>query len=79
LPGRNANAYTDAGKSDANGYSYGNSNSAADNTDANGDRNGNSTSGFAYGHTISNPASADAEAAAHAVPTADAIALAGSR
>ena len=55
------------------------SNSAADNTDANGDRNGNSTAGFAYGHTISNPASADAKAAAHTLSSSDAVALAGNR
>ena len=67
------NANTIAGKSDANGYSYGYGNSAAGDTDTYGYRDGDSTSGVADANTIGNPASADAEAAAHAVPTADAV------
>lgn len=57
----NANAYTVANAynpyADADGYSYGDDH----------------TSSFADADTIGNPASADAEAAAHAVPTADAV------
>jgi hypothetical protein len=74
LPGRNANAY-----SDPHAFTYrnrdGNSNT---NSDRNGDGNGNgdnhtTSNSYAYADTIGNPASADAKAAAHAVPSANAV------
>jgi hypothetical protein len=79
LPQPNPNGY--AGKSDANGYSYGYIYAGKSDADGYSNSNGNNhtTSDYADTDTIGDPASADAKAAANAVSTAYAIALAGSR
>ena len=63
MPG-NADADTDAGNTDAN------ANAGNTATDAYGDTD---TYNYAYSDTIGDPASANAKAAAHAVPSADAV------
>ena len=63
MPG-NADADTDAGNTDAN------ANAGNTATDAYGDTD---TYNYAYSDTIGDPASADAKATAHAVPSADAV------
>jgi hypothetical protein len=75
LPQSNPNC--DAGKSDANGYSYGYIYAGKSDADSysysNGNGNNHTTSDYADTDTIGDPASADAKAAAHAVPSADAV------
>ena len=62
----NADAYTNTNTDNADAN--------ADNTDANaGDTDTNAYAGITYADTIGDPASANAKAAAHAVPSADAV------
>ena len=68
MPGRDANAY-----SDVHAFTYRNRDSYTDS-----DRNGNgdnhtSWNSYAYADTLGDPTPADAKAAAHAVPAADAV------
>jgi hypothetical protein len=72
LPGRNANAY-----SDLHAFTYRNRDSYTD-RDRNGDGYGNGDNhttwnSYAYADTLGDPTPADAKAAAHAVPSADAL------
>jgi hypothetical protein len=62
-------SYSDAGKPDANGYSYGDYNTTSIGYTYR-DGNGDNTSGFAYAEP--DPASANTKASAHAVSSADA-------
>ena len=62
--GCNPDSYTDAGNTDAN------ANAGNTATDAYGDTD---TYNYAYSDTIGDPASANAKATAHAVPSADAV------